>query len=79
MCSLTVHVGEDEENPVSGKKVFCNFPGIFPAHSEEYTDDDGAAEFEDVPVGTVEVYVNGELQLEIGVGQNDNEDVTVSI
>jgi hypothetical protein len=79
MGSLTVHVVDDEENSVPGKKVFCNFPGIFPTHSEEYTDDDGVAEFDDVPVGTVQVYVNGDLQIEIGVGQNDDEDVTVSI
>jgi len=43
MGSLTVHVIDDEDNPVSGKWVFCNFPGIPPAHTEEYTDDDGVA------------------------------------
>jgi hypothetical protein len=32
-----------------------------------------------VPVCTVKVYVDGELQLEVGMGQNDDEDVTVSI
>jgi len=79
MGSLTVHVLDEDENPVSGKRVFCNFPGIAPTHSEEYTDDDGIAEFEDVPVCTVEVYVDGERQLEVGVGQNDDEDVTVTI
>jgi hypothetical protein len=79
MGSLTVHVLDEDENPVSGKKVFCNFPGILPTHSTEYTDDDGMAEFDDVPVCTVEVYVNGRLQLEVGVGESDHEDVTVSV
>ena len=79
MGSLTVHVVDDEDNPVSSKRVFCNFPGIPPTHSEEYTDDDGIAQFDDVPVCTVEVYVDGEMQLEVGVGQNDDEDVTISI
>ena len=50
MGSLTVHVVDEDENPVSGKRVFCNFPGIPPTHSECYTDDDGVAEFDDVPV-----------------------------
>ncbi len=79
MGSLTVHVVDEDENPVSGKKVFCNFPGILPTHSENYTDDDGVAEFDDVPVCTVEVYVDGTRQLEVGVGQNDDEDVTVCV
>lgn len=79
MGSLTVHVVDEDGNPVSGKRVFCNFPGIFGTHSECYTASDGIAEFDDVPVCTVEVYVGGSLQLEVGVGQNDAEDVTVSI
>jgi hypothetical protein len=79
MGSLTVHVVDDDENPVPHKKVFCNFPGILPTHSTEYTDDDGIAEFEDVPVCTVEVYVDGTLQVEVGVGFSDHEDVTVCI
>ena len=48
-------------------------------HTEEYTDDDGVAEFDDVPVCTVKVYVNGDLQVEIGVGSGDHEDVTVTL
>ena len=79
MGSLTVHVVDEDENPVSGKKVLCNFPGIPPTQSENYTDDDGVAEFDDVPVCTVEVYVDGTRQLEVGVGQNDDEDVTVCV
>ncbi len=79
MGNLTVHVVDEEENPVSGKRVFCNFPVIPPTDSECDTDDDGIAEFDDVPVCTVQVYVDGTLQLEVVVGQNDNEDVTVSV
>jgi hypothetical protein len=75
MGSLTVHVVDDEDNPVSGKTVVCHFTTT---QSEEVTDDGGVAEFEDVPVCTVDVYVGGE-HVEVGVGENDDEDVTVSI
>ncbi len=33
MGFLIVHVLDEDENPVSGKRVFCNFPGIAPTHS----------------------------------------------
>ena len=79
MGSLTIHDLNDDQNPVAGKKVFCNFPGILPTHSTEYTDDNGVAEFDHVPVCTVEVYVDGSLQLEIGVGPGEREDVTVTL
>ena len=75
--SLTVHVLDDDGNPIRGKKGFCNFPGIRGTHSDTYTDGDGVAEFDDVPVCTVELYVNGEHQLNVGVGTSDHEDVTV--
>ena len=79
MGSLTVHVLDGNGDPLRGKKVFCDFPGIFGTHSEAYTDRDGAAEFDDVPVCTVGVYVNGEHQLNVGVGSGDHEDVTVTL
>lgn len=82
MGSLTVHVLDEDSNPIRGKKVFCNFPGflgIIGTHSEAYTDEDGVAEFDDVPVCTVEVYVDGQLQVEVGVGSGDDEDVTVTL
>jgi hypothetical protein len=83
MGSLTVHVFDYQQKPVEGRKVYCDFigrvSGMFDTHGEEYTDDEGIAEFHDVPVGTVEVYVDGEKQLEVSVGQNDYEDVTVTI
>ena len=82
MGSLTVHVENDDGNPISGKMVVCHFPGpggIGGTRTEEYTDDDGVAEFPDVPVCTVAVYVNGELQVEVGVGSGDDEDVTVTL
>ncbi len=84
MGSLTVHVLDSNDNPISGKRVYCNFVGshllgLADSHTEEYTNDDGVSEFDDVPVGTVEVYVNGDKQIEVGVGTNDHEDVTVSI
>lgn len=83
MGSLTVHVLDDDGNPVRGKLVFANFLGSFlgiaDTHSEDYTDSDGTVEFDDIPTGSVKVYVNGELQVTVSVGQNDHEDVTVSL
>jgi hypothetical protein len=79
MGSLTVHVLDEDQNPISGKKVYCNFPGILPTHRQGYTDDHGIAEFSDVPVCTAEVYLDGKRQLKVGVGRSDHEDVTVRI
>ena len=83
MGSLTVHVLDEDQNPVGGEKVFCNFPGSFlavlPTNSECYTDEDGVAEFDEVPVGPVEIYVDGDQQLEISVGMNDHKDVTITV
>ena len=83
MGSLTVHVLDEDQNPIAGEHVFCRFPGTFlgmlDTQSEDYTDEDGVAEFDEVPVCTVEVYVDGELQLEVGVGEGEHEDVTVTL
>lgn len=83
MGSLTVHVLDEDGNPIRGKKVFCDFPGTFlgvvGAHGERYTDEDGIAEFDDVPICTVGVYVGGELQVEVGVGSGEHEDATVTL
>jgi len=83
MGSLTVHVLDEDGDPIRGKRVFCDFPGTFlgivGTHSESYTDEDGIAEFDDVPVCTVHVYVDGDLQVRVGVGPGDHEDVTVTL
>ena len=76
--SLTVHVQDEDENPVRGKEVRCIFPADH-THSEEYTDEDGVAEFDYVPNCTVKVYVDGKMQLEVGVGPGEHEDVTVTL
>ncbi len=83
MGSLTVHVLDYQQKPVEGKKVSCNVigkaTGKSSGHDEGYTDEEGIAEFSHVPAGTVEVFVNGEKQVEIDLGQNDYEDVTVTV
>ena len=79
MASLTVHVLDRDKKPVSGKNVFCNFRVVPAMHSTRRTDDEGVAEFDDIPVCTIEVYVNGELQIEVGVGYSEHEEVTVTI
>ncbi len=82
MGSLTVHVQNDNGDPISGKLVVCRFPdfsGILETRTEQETDDDGVAEFDDVPVCMVKVYVDGHPQVEIGVGSGDHEDVTVTV
>jgi hypothetical protein len=79
--SLTVHVIGSGGRPAKGKKVFCNYPhaNLFGTHSTEYTDDNGMAQFADVPVGKVEVMVDGRTRVTIDVGRNDHKDVTVAL
>ena len=82
MGSLTVHVLDGKQNPVAGERVYCNFVrsvlGILPTTSEKHTDGGGVAKFDDVPAGTVQVHVRGK-KVEVGVGTNDHEDVTVTV
>ncbi len=77
MGSLTVHVTDRHDHPVSGKRVFCNFPHSF-THRQAFTDDRGVADFKKVPTGIVEVFVERE-KVEVSVGQNDLEEVTVCV
>lgn len=80
MGSLTVHVLDEDQEPVTGGRVRLIFPSRY-THSEEYTDDNGVAEFDEVPWGTtIEVHVNGESQVDTSLdGSDDHEDVTVTI
>jgi hypothetical protein len=76
MGTLTVHVMDEDENPVAGITVFCKFRTT---HSEKETDDDGVAVFENVPACMVKVYVEGEFKGEVDVAENDDKDVTILI
>jgi hypothetical protein len=82
-CSLTVHLLDSTGNPVSGRGVYCSFPGSFfgiaGTHLEVYTDRRGKAEFRSVPVGSVEVYVGGSRRLTVGIGEGQHKDVTVRL
>jgi len=84
MGSLTVHVLDSDDTPVSGIRVHCNFVGshvlgLADSHSEAYTDDDGFAEFDDVPIGRYRYTSMENNKSQSGFGQNDHEDVTVTI
>ncbi len=83
MGSLTVHVLDYQQRPVEGKRVACSVigkgSGKVTRSGEGYTDEEGIAEFTELPAGTVEVFVNGEKQVEIDLGQNEYEDVTVTL
>ena len=83
MGSLTVHVLNNDGDPVCGEQVFVNFIesflGIADTHLTDYTDSDDTAEFDDIPTVSAEIYVNSELQDTVSIGQNDAEDVTISI
>ena len=50
MGSLTVHVVNEDQNPVARERVYCNFVrnelNLLDTHDESYTDEDGVAEFE---------------------------------
>ena len=79
MGSLTVHVLDGVGNPVGRKEVRCIFTGIIGTNSYDYTDKDGIVEFAEVPVCTLEVYVDGKLRVKVGVGAGKHEDVTVTL
>ena len=83
MGTLTVHILDEDQNSIFGANVYCNFPrsflAVLPTKSECTTDDDGIAEFDDVPVGAVEIYVDGEMQMEIQMDSGEHKDVTITI
>ena len=80
MGALMVHLRDHAGDPIAGKRVFVNLVGTFvDSHSEDYTDGDGTVDFNDIPTGKVEVYVDGHRQVSVGVGQNDHKDITVSL
>jgi 5-hydroxyisourate hydrolase-like protein (transthyretin family) len=83
MPDLTVHVLDDDQEPVSGAKVYLAVEHNMMPNTwlEEYTDDDGEVEFEVPRFTTIDVYVNGDLEIEsIAIGDDDDdEDVTVTI
>ena len=81
MPDLTVHVLDDDQDPVEGAKVFVLIHhNIMPdTWLEDRTDSDGETEFEVPRFTTVDVSVNGNKELEdISIGDED-EDVTVTI
>lgn len=82
MGSLMVHVLDEDGDPARGKRVLCNFVGSFlgitDTHLEDY-DNIGTVEFDEIPTRTIEVYVDGDFQVRVSVGENDHEDVTVTL
>ena len=83
MPTLIVHVLNDDQEPMEYSKVFLMIHHNFMPDTwlEERTDSEGETEF-DVPQFTkVDVYVDGELEIEnIDIGdEDDHQDVTVTI
>jgi hypothetical protein len=78
MGSLNVHVKNRHGTPAPSKRVACIFPADF-TNSAGFTDSNGLARFEYVPVCTAEVYVDGTLQLKVGVGAGEHKNVTVTL
>lgn len=79
MRSITVRVVNDDDDPVVGKRV-----AVWLTHElmpqtwlDDYTDDEGRAYFEFDYCLAVDIYVNGECQIE-GV-DDDGGEVTVSV
>ncbi len=83
MPTLTVNVLDDEQDPVSGVKVFLLVHhNIMPdTWLEERTEDDGEAQFEVPRFTKIDVSVKGNLELEgIDIGDDDDDqDVTITI
>jgi hypothetical protein len=81
MPNLNVQVVNSRNNHVSGAKVFVLIHhNIMPdAWLEEYTNADGQADFDISRFTRVDVYVNGDLELEdISIAESP-KGVTVSI
>lgn len=78
--SLTVHVVNEEQEPLQGRKVFCEFPLHFlGTWSEAYTDGDGEAPFEEVPAGPVRIIVDGDFQMQVRIREGGHTDVTACL
>lgn len=61
--SFSIRVVNDEGDPVEGVKVTVSFDGIFHGVGEDFTDDDGWAQFESSSmhhVATGKVYLGDE-------------------
>jgi hypothetical protein len=75
MPSLTVQVVENGD-PVPSKKVTLFHSGGGPfnligTNSQEWTDENGTAEFGYIPGGTTEIWVDGEELQTLHVSDND--------
>ncbi len=80
--SASIRVVDNEGDPVSGAKVAINF-GIFNGFDNQYTNDDGWAEFsydtiEDSRMSVIDIWINsvrvgGDFNLEDG----DTESYTI--
>ncbi len=83
MASLTVHVLDAKQRPLSGKRVFCEYPGFFlgiiGSSQEGCTDSSGSARFTDVPSGRVRIHVDGKPRLEVLIASYERKDVTITI
>lgn len=58
MGSFSVRVVYDDGDGASGIKVFVSF-GLLGGHSEEYTDSDGWAEFDNYGNESGSIYIDG--------------------
>lgn len=74
-----VQVVDEDGDPVSGRKVTVIFTSIFRGYLEEFTDDDGQAEFgfDDLDRGEAEIFVGGEKYGPYSI--EDGEGYTVSL
>ena len=81
MPRLNVRVVNNNNRPISGAKVFISVHhNIMPdTWLEDYTDDNGRANFEVPRFTNIDLYVNGDLELEDINMAESSKGVTVSI
>jgi len=68
MAKLTVQVVDKNQNPAKSKRVYVSSHGGpfgLSTGSTEYTNSDGVADFDYVPTGTNEIYVDGQLKAKV--------------
>lgn len=83
MNSLQIQVLNYEDEPMENKTVFLNFQdsfiGMVDTHTQDSTDSDGYVYFSDIPIGTIDIIVDGTTQKTISLGQNDDEEITIYV
>jgi hypothetical protein len=79
MGTFSIRVVNENGDPMEGITVLVSF-GIWNGHSEEFTDNDGWVEFDNLNDDLThgEIYVNGNKQGDYSTGSGDSYSFTIN-